>query len=70
MQFSDVLMTITVEDVLVDALKDPHTRDQVRHIRPGDYINVNYQFGEFRLTAEEAKNMMATLRLRGKIPSL
>lgn len=69
MQLSDVLKVITVEDVLVSALEDPYTRDQTRHIAPGSFFTVTYQFGEFRLTAEEAPDMAATLRLRGKVPS-
>jgi len=70
MQLDDMLYTLTVEDVLVGILRDPNERQKISRLMTGEILTVSYDYGQFQLTAEQAKDMLLLLRLRGKLESV
>lgn len=67
MRLAEVVHTITVEDILEKILQNDYERFKVASLHSGDMLTISHDYGSFQLTADEAKDMLATLRLRGKV---
>lgn len=69
-RLGEVLHSITVEDVLVGILKDQGQRVKFTTMMPGDTMTVQYDYGQFAMSYEEAQEIYTLLRLRGKVHSV